>query len=127
MYIMIIHNISTWMFTTYDVKITVAVQSHLKRCFALTKNDAIESVQSLRYQKLPPGRSDMALDTGFCKKPINQQYLQYPKRDPKKDVSLWLHNTACLVMFVASIILRLPFIDPETNWEKNKWRRSQKK
>ena len=68
MFMYIIHNISTCMFTTYDVKITVEVQSHLKRCFALTKNDAIESVQSLRYEKLPPGRSEMALDTGFCKR-----------------------------------------------------------
>ena len=125
--ISIMHNISTCMFTTYDVKITVAVQSHPKRCFALTKNDAIESVQSLRYEKLPPGRSDMALDTGFCKKPINQQYLQYPKRDPKKDVSLWLHNTACLVVFVASIILRLPFIDPETNLRKKQMKKKSEK
>ena len=73
MFMYIIHNISTCMFTTYDVKITVEVQSHLKRCFALTKNDAIESVQSLRYEKLPPGRSEMALDTGFCEKAINKQ------------------------------------------------------
>ena len=98
--------------------------SHEKRChwkrskLAVWEASAREVGDGLRYRLLRKGYQQTGKE---------QQYLQYPKRDPKKDVSLWLHNTACLVMFVASIILRLPFIDPETNRRKKQMKKKSKK
>ena len=131
MFMYIIHNISTCMFTTYDVKITVAAQSYLKRCFALTKTMPKKAfkacgMRSFR-QEVGDGLRYRLLRKGYQQTAKEQQYLQYPKRDPKKDVALWLHNTACLVMFVASIILRLPFIDPETNRRKKQMKKKSEK
>lgn len=92
---------------------------HRKRSkLAVWEASAGEVGHGLRYRLLQKGYQQTAKE---------QQYLQYPKRDPKKDVSLWLHNTACLVMFVASIILRLPFIDPETNLRKKQMKKKSEK
>ena len=96
MYIYIIHNMFRCMFTTYDLKITNAVQGHLKRCFfPHEKRCHFPSIQSLRYEKLAPGRSDMA----YQPTAKNSNTRNTPKGFKKKPF-LVLHNTTLRVLFL---------------------------
>ena len=95
--------------------------SHKKRCrrkrskLAVWEASAREVGHGLRYRLLQKAYQQTAKE---------QQYLQYPKRDPKKGVSLWLHNTACLVILSFS---NFHLLIQKQTWEKNNWRSQKKK